>query len=207
VTTKTLPVELYEYARVPQTRSFGALAGAAASALFVLAPITSPPVSTPSVARTGAGAVPDWTQQTFLRTDLNLLPDLPDWQFVSDETTTDPDQSSSQVRSTAAQVIRVHEVSGLTWEQLARLLGVSRRTLHSWASGARVASGNLERLSTVAAFIEPRIANSPEENRVWLVSPRGAGPSRFDELRRSWTKGNIMEDGLGVRERLGLLTE
>lgn len=42
--------------------------------------------------------------------------------------------------SDAELVSCLHERSGLTWEQLAKLLGVSRRSVHMWAAGSSVTS-------------------------------------------------------------------
>ncbi|MEM5709754.1 helix-turn-helix transcriptional regulator, partial [Elizabethkingia meningoseptica] len=40
--------------------------------------------------------------------------------------------------STAAAVLEIRRLSGLTWEELADLFDVSRRSVHHWASGKPV---------------------------------------------------------------------
>ena len=40
----------------------------------------------------------------------------------------------------------LHEASGLTWDQLGRLFGVSRRSVHHWTNGARMNAHNAETL-------------------------------------------------------------
>lgn len=40
----------------------------------------------------------------------------------------------------------LQETSGLSWEQLSKLFGVGRRTLHLWANGGRMSQWNREQL-------------------------------------------------------------
>src|SRR5437588_7013203 len=44
-----------------------------------------------------------------------------------------PDGAPFLGRSKALLLAEAHEVSGLTWEQIARYFGVSRRAVHLWA--------------------------------------------------------------------------
>jgi DNA-binding transcriptional regulator YiaG len=45
-------------------------------------------------------------------------------------------------RSTQQAVNELRKLSGLTWEQLATLFNVSRRSVHFWASGQSLTSAN-----------------------------------------------------------------
>lgn len=112
--------------------------------------------------------------------------------------------SSLTELTTVQQVQRAHSVSGLTWEQLARLFGVSRRSLHAWASGARLSGANAERLAELSTLLQSRANYDPDENRAWLLTASAGQVSRFDDLRRSRTKAPILDDALDVRERLGI---
>lgn len=48
----------------------------------------------------------------------------------------------------------IRERSGLTWDQLAAVLGVTRRTVHSWMSGSSgVARENVARVQEVLSFV------------------------------------------------------
>jgi hypothetical protein len=75
---------------------------------------------------------------------------------ASPETPTFPSSSARLIRDLKSR-------SGLTWDQLAGVFGVSRRAAHGWASGARLNAQHSETLS-------------------WLrqTLPRGASRSRFD---------------------------
>ena len=57
-------------------------------------------------------------------------------------------------RSTAQALTEVREASGLTWEQLARYFGVSRRSVHLWAAGGRMSASNEELLAHLELTIE-----------------------------------------------------
>jgi len=56
---------------------------------------------------------------------------------------------------TSAQEVRhLRERSGLTWDQLARLMQVDRRSLHNWANGSPMFAANGERLRRLVAVID-----------------------------------------------------
>jgi transcriptional regulator with XRE-family HTH domain len=45
-----------------------------------------------------------------------------------------------------AIMAEVKRLSGLTWDQLGKILGVSRRTVHNWTNGETVRPGHLTNL-------------------------------------------------------------
>lgn len=113
-------------------------------------------------------------------------------------------EPAHSVLDTESQVRLIHERSGLTWEQLGRLFGVSRRAVHNWAAGSRLSGRNAEVLARVVAMLVPRANYSPEENRDWLLASRAGGISLFDEIRTSSKRGTPVTDVLPIRERLGI---
>lgn len=104
--------------------------------------------------------------------------------------------------SSADLVRAVHDISGLTWEQTAKMFAVSRRAVHAWASGARISAKNLEALAQLAGALESRRDFSPDDNRTWLLDS-STGPSRYDRIR-GMNDQAILEALVPVRERLGL---
>jgi len=64
-----------------------------------------------------------------------------------EDLTADADERESEVTQRAVSELR--RISGLTWEQLGQLFGVSRRSVHFWASGKPLNAGNEERLLRV----------------------------------------------------------
>jgi len=58
-----------------------------------------------------------------------------------------------QAQSTNSAIMELRRLSGLTWDQLATLFNVTRRSLHFWASGKQVNAPNEERLRRVLAVV------------------------------------------------------
>lgn len=94
-----------------------------------------------------------------------------------------PTSAPNEPLSSAELVKQVHSDSGLTWEQLAKVFGVSRRALHQWASGSRLNSANLEKLSSISGLLGELRLDSPEERRSALFAPDGSGVTLYDKLR------------------------
>jgi DNA-binding transcriptional regulator YiaG len=93
------------------------------------------------------------------------------------------DQSWNDVRPTAELVRSLWERSGLTWDQLSRLFGVSRRAVHAWATGARLNAYHQELLTELTQLVAGIDTGDPQRNRDRLLAPRSGGPSLFDEVR------------------------
>lgn len=82
-----------------------------------------------------------------------------------------------------AQLRWLRETSGLTWEQLAKVFGVSRRAVHLWVNGRRMNAGNAELLSALTAVVRDLPGATPEERRAWLLRPDESGRSVIDHFR------------------------
>ena len=101
----------------------------------------------------------------------------------------EPTTSGQAVESTpredapdsATAILEVRRLSGLTWDQLARLFHVGRRSLHFWASGKSPNAGNQEQLRRTLNTIRAIDRGSASENRVIVFEGRG-GRVPFDLL-------------------------
>ena len=91
---------------------------------------------------------------------------------------------AAEGRSSAKTLAVFHETSGLTWEQIARAMGVSRRAVHHWASGDRMSSQNLEQLGLFVALVGGLPAGDAESKRIALLTPGPDGYSLFDRFRK-----------------------
>lgn len=89
--------------------------------------------------------------------------------------------SQSAVGASAA-IAELRRLSGLTWEQLARLFDVSRRSLHFWASGEAMAPSNEERLQRLLRVMRAVDRGSASANRAVLLAAGGDGVVPFDLL-------------------------
>lgn len=77
---------------------------------------------------------------------------------------------------------QVRRSSGLSWGEIARAVGVSRRTIHNWLSGARVAGAHLARLLDVSRAVTNVATGSVESTRTALLRPNANGRSVVDDL-------------------------
>ena len=83
---------------------------------------------------------------------------------------------------TSSAVLEIRRLSGLTWEQLAKLLGVSRRSVHFWASGKTLTGSNETRVFDLLALLRRIDRGSAQRNRAALLKPSSGGQSPFESL-------------------------
>lgn len=88
--------------------------------------------------------------------------------------------NSAEVSRAALGELR--KLSGLTWEQLAKLFNVSRRSLHFWASGQPLSRFNEENLNRLLSTIQYINRGSASINRNLLLSSSPDGKLLFDLL-------------------------
>jgi DNA-binding transcriptional regulator YiaG len=90
--------------------------------------------------------------------------------------------STSSPESTQKALSELRRLSGLTWDQLAKLFNVSRRSLHFWASGQPLSRFNEEHLNRLLGTIRYIDRGSASLNRSLLLRPDGNGNPLFDLL-------------------------
>ena len=73
--------------------------------------------------------------------------------------------------SAGAAIGELRRLSGFTWDQLAHLFGVTRGSLHSWASGKAMTPTNEEKLHRVLATIRNINRGTAAANRAVLLAP------------------------------------
>lgn len=114
----------------------------------------------------------------------------------------------SEVLPETAETVRdLHSRSGLSWDELARLVGVSRRTIHNWANGATVSRANARRLTIAANIIKVADLGSPRLTRARLLAPRTGGDSQYELAVRSHGTTRISAElSLKPSELLGSAT-
>lgn len=79
----------------------------------------------------------------------------------SARTRTTPAVEAVTPRSDREEVAWIKEHSGLTWDQLGKVFGVSRRAVHMWANGGRLNETNARRLREFSATIRHIESESP----------------------------------------------
>lgn len=92
-------------------------------------------------------------------------------------------------------------LTGFTWDQIARLFSVSRRSVHLWASGETMSSDNEEHLHRLLAVVKRADRGRADDNRAALLS--SDGPSNlcvFDLLVNGDYKGASVALGIPLED-------
>lgn len=101
-----------------------------------------------------------------------------------------------ETEATRRAVSELRRISGLTWEQLAGLFGVSRRSVHFWASGRPLNATNHERLMRVLDVVRHADRGTARSTRAALLDARGGSTAlemladqQFQEARIALGQG------------------
>jgi transcriptional regulator with XRE-family HTH domain len=102
------------------------------------------------------------------------------------------------VRLPQQAVNELRKLSGLTWEQLACLFDVSRRSVHFWASGQPLAVAHEEKLNRILDAVQYISLGSASLNRSLLMGIGNNGKSylellaagEYEEVKRLLGAGN-----------------
>ncbi|WP_294642572.1 helix-turn-helix domain-containing protein [uncultured Aureimonas sp.] len=81
------------------------------------------------------------------------------------------------------EIGEIRTLSGLTFDQLATVMGVQRRSIHNWMAGGNVRPSHRERLGRVLAVLRHVDRGSARENANLLLAPVAAGATGLDMLR------------------------
>lgn len=92
----------------------------------------------------------------------------------------------SATASTEVTIAAIHDLSGLTWEQIARALAVSKRTVLLWARGGRVSNKNYELVVSLKQLVDS-MPGDPDTRRNTLLS---STPTHAGALTR-WVQENV----------------
>ncbi len=110
-------------------------------------------------------------------------------------------------RSDRDEVVWIKDHSGLTWDQLGKVFGVSRRAVHMWANGGRLNESNARRLrafSAVVRAINAEVPHSePDMVRARLLQVGPDGLSVVDRLRREQSTGPTWGAPFGAERLVG----
>jgi len=82
----------------------------------------------------------------------------------------------------AQPLMELRRLSGLSWEQIAAMLGVDRRSVHNWAAGKPIALKNQQRIGELLSFLQFMDRGAAHENVALLLAPTAAGPTLLQLL-------------------------
>lgn len=113
-------------------------------------------------------------------------------------------EAPEAVPSTAEQVLELRDSSGLTIDQIGRLFGVSRRSVHNWINGKVLNPRHEERLAQILEVLRNLPSDTPAGRRAVLLDAR-EGRSIFHQLLADVNEdATIQVRALSVRDRLQL---
>jgi hypothetical protein len=138
-------------------------------------------LATSAVAAPLSGAPAPWVLEPWTRADSLPQPGI---------------LANQSLEAQGAQIMDLRRRTGLTWEKLAELFGVDRRSVHFWASDRPMNAPNREKLGRALGFVR-RIAADAEQVRQWLLSPGEGGVLPFDQLRDGLYDAIVVPPGFG----------
>jgi hypothetical protein len=107
----------------------------------------------------------------------------------------------SLTQTSEATLNELKRLSGLTWEQLAKIFNVSRRSLHFWASGKPLSPFNEEHLRRLLGTVQYINRGSSDINRSALLQPQQGSiipldlliAGKYEEVKRLLGAGKAVE--------------
>lgn len=92
------------------------------------------------------------------------------------------DQEEVSLPELARSVRSMHQRSGLTWDELARIFGVTRRTLYNWSIGGQVSAANAQAIAEVIRSLHEIDSGDPKITRSRLLAPTQNGATLYAKL-------------------------
>lgn len=96
-------------------------------------------------------------------------------------------------------IFEMRRISGLTWDELAGLFGVTRRAIHHWANGNSLKPDNIRQVHDVLRALRTIARASVEETRAALLAPLAAGRTALQLLQARDYDGVVGLFGAGDR--------
>lgn len=194
--TKALPSETQD---VSATSHWGKVWATATTTAAVAVAVLTPFAANSSITDDPISYLHRNTEVIPQILDKVTLPPFTTIQLLSvrpqDDKVTSPEQSTS----TASKVKELYESSGLTWSQISRLFGVSRRSVYLWASGQPIAAKHEERLNNLLASMKKYKGLNPNETRSALLDSRH-GLSDFQKLLSQIKTNKVNYEPLSPRD-------
>lgn len=96
-------------------------------------------------------------------------------------------------QSTDTLVREIKEISGLTWDELGRMFGVSTRAVHHWAQGGRPNSFNDRRIRRIHSIVRATDKGEASATRNALMGLSGGQSSLYVQLVDEVTSGKPVD--------------
>ena len=106
-----------------------------------------------------------------------------------------------------ASVAELRRLSGLTWDQLAGLMDVSRRSLHHWVSGKPASAEHQTRLQRLLGTLRRLDRGDSTQNRTLLLTPDHTGRLLLDLLKSEKYEAAVALAGQQAARHVSASTE
>lgn len=109
-------------------------------------------------------------------------------RFTAERTSSIPEntlltfRSSETVSSTARGILAIRQAANLTWDETAKIFGVSRRSVHLWANGRHPTGSQERKLNKVLGILSAYRNLGPSVLRERLMASAWPGTLFFDLL-------------------------
>jgi hypothetical protein len=130
-------------------------------------------------------------------TNFQLIP-VSEFDCIKNSTNTGIISGINPFQSPSIALMELRRLCGFTWDELATLFNVSRRSLHFWASGKPLNAPNEDHLRQVLDILHQIDTGNAQENRSRLLSKFSDGITPFELLTN--------KEYQAVIERLGSRT-
>lgn len=142
------------------------------------ASLVLPPVHRENLLQRGTGApsaVTDWEERGFYSL---FFPVTTDTRLIHQEPADSEELAlRKHSQSPRSAIMEIRFLTGLTWEKLAEIFDISRRSIHSWASGKPLNAKNEERVYRVLDAVHKIDRGTSRKNRALLLREHdGTGP-------------------------------
>lgn len=94
-------------------------------------------------------------------------------------------------RTTAERIKEVRQATDLTWEQLAKMFGVSRRSVHLWASTGKMNAQNEQVLGTIERVVSRMKDMTPQQRRSAMLDS-SSGQSILTKIKSGRPENQIV---------------
>jgi transcriptional regulator with XRE-family HTH domain len=100
----------------------------------------------------------------------------------------------------ASELTLLHHRSGLTWDELARALGTTRRTVHNWAAGRRMSAKYVPAFQGLVHLVNEYDVGHPQRTRAALITPTDGRESPLSAFLASTRVVPAKPDGFSPDE-------
>jgi DNA-binding transcriptional regulator YiaG len=106
----------------------------------------------------------------------------------ADRSDTSEEEVAAILPELAKSVRSLYRRSGLSWDELAHIFGVSRRTLYNWSTGGKVSASYAQAISSVIRAVHQVDVGNPQLTRSKLLAPAEDGTTLYARLIQQRSK-------------------